>query len=278
MSRQKKASGPITLAKLQRGCFKAYIMGDTPLIVHAWSKKAITEMLAKQMGQKLPRFPKSPVEDFLASIYRTENGEYGFPATAIKRAMVETCTSMSKEITKVAARQAIYIPAKRGWQQSAFSGLLSPIELLELYSPMAPIMREDMVRLNGKTPDIRYRAEFWPWALRFEILFNTAVVSDATIAALIDTAGFACGLGEWRQERCGVNGQFRLATAAEQKQIDAWAKKGSVAPKLPDEKAFILKLQEDIRKYGEASEDEEETAKSHATSENGSRPGKAARQ
>jgi hypothetical protein len=260
MAISKKSSGPIELQKLERKVFKAYVIGESPLIVHAWSKKALIEILAKQMGQKIPRFPRHPVQDFMDSMYRMDNGNFGFPATALKRVMVDACTSMSKELTKVAARQALFVPAGHGTAISAFSGQPVPIQLIEIHSPVAPGMREDSVRLNGRTADLRYRAEFWPWAMRFTVIYNAKVVSMTTVANLLDTAGFACGLGEWRQERGGVNGQFRLATPAEQKQIDKWAEKGSIQPKITAEAEteFLERLQDDLKKYGEAAFVEEE--------------------
>ena len=100
------------------------------------------------MGQKLPKFPKSPVRDFLDSIYHTDDGAYGFPAPGFKGAMVEACTSMNKEITKVAARQSFYIEAEQGRSQSAFAGLETPMQMLRIHSPVAPSMREDNVRVG----------------------------------------------------------------------------------------------------------------------------------
>lgn len=251
-TKEKAKAGPIKLPELKRSVFTAYVIGDSPLIVHAWSKKARIEMLAKQMGQKLPKYPKSPVRDFLDSIYRTDDGAYGFPATALKKAMVESCTSMNKEITKVASRQAFFIEAEQGHSNSAFAGLQTPMQLVRIYSPNPPAMREDGVRLNGKTADLRYRAEFWPWAMKISVIYNSLVVSNATISALVDTSGFAVGIGEWRQEKGGTYGQFRLANAVEIKSINAWIKAGAKEPTLPDEKAFLAQLNDEIRLYGEA--------------------------
>lgn len=248
-------SGPVDLPELKRSVFTAYIIGDSPLIVHAWSKKARIEMLAKQMGQKLPRFPKSPVKDFLESIYRTDDGAYGFPASAMKKAMVVACTSMNKEITKIAAQQAFFVEAEQGHSQSAFAGLTTPMQLVRIHSPNPPAMREDGVRLNGKTADLRYRAEFQPWAMKVRIIYNDSVVTARTIAALIDTAGFAVGLGEWRQEKSGTYGQFRLADPNEIKQIEQWIAVGHKEPSLPDEKAFLEELNQAIRMFGEADSD-----------------------
>ena len=47
------------------------IVGDTPLIMHAWSEKAKREMLQKQMKatKTSAREAKNPVEDFIRSMY-----------------------------------------------------------------------------------------------------------------------------------------------------------------------------------------------------------------
>lgn len=47
------------------------IVGDTPLIMHAWSEKAKREMLEKQMKKtkSSAREAKNPVEDFIRSMY-----------------------------------------------------------------------------------------------------------------------------------------------------------------------------------------------------------------
>lgn len=47
------------------------IVGDTPLIMHAWSDKARKEMLDKQTKKTTTkaREAKNPVEDFIRSMY-----------------------------------------------------------------------------------------------------------------------------------------------------------------------------------------------------------------
>lgn len=250
--------GPIELPELKRGLFRAYIIGDSPLIVHAWGRKALIEMLAKHMGQPLPRFPKSPVQDFLNSLYRMDDNGYGFPANGFKKCLVTSCTSMNKEINQTVTRQAFTVKGEIGYQQSAFAGLKTPMPLFRVHSPEPPHIREDAVKLNGKLPDLRYRAEFWPWAMIVDLSYNQRLVTQATIAALIDTAGFAVGLGEWRQEKNGINGTFRLADPTERAMVDKWAALPHQEPFLPDEKQFLAELTEAVRKYGVLQEDEQE--------------------
>jgi len=106
-------------------------------------------------------------------------------------------------MTKVAARQAFHV-----------DGEYAVIEGDE------PTMREDMVRVGMGTADIRYRGEFRNWWTTIDIKYNANVLSAEQILNLMQTAGFAVGVGEWRPERDGQYGRFHVATAAEMKAID----------------------------------------------------------
>lgn len=254
-------AGPIDLPQLQRRIFPVYLMGETPIIVHAWSQKALEEMVAKQMGQKMPQTNRSPVEDFKSSLYHLNDGAYGFPATGIKRALVSACSSMNKEISQTLVRQAFFISGEEGTSKSGLSGLESPMQLLRVHSPNPPRMREDAVRVGpfgNRKATVTYRAEFSPWAMRFNLVYNALVVTPSTVAAIVDTAGFAVGLGEWRQEKGGIYGQYRLADKKETAEIDKWAKMKPKAPVLPDEEKFLHDLYERVKKYGVKQDENEE--------------------
>jgi hypothetical protein len=69
-----------------------------------------------------------------------------------------------------------------------------------------------MVRLQGKTADIRYRGEFKEWSASVPVQVNTSVLSVEQIANLFLIAGFAVGVGEWRPERNGQYGRFELGS------------------------------------------------------------------
>jgi hypothetical protein len=72
-------------------------------------------------------------------------------------------------------------------------------------------MREDMVRLQGSTADIRYRGQFVEWSAAVPVLVNTVALSIEQLANLFVLAGFAVGVGEWRPERNGQYGRFEVA-------------------------------------------------------------------
>jgi hypothetical protein len=213
----KKENIGIELPALDLKMMEVTIIGDTPLIVHAWSQKARGEMLAKQMKKAGgAKQDKDPVADFEASMYRFADGGYGFPSVAFKSAAVTAGTSVAG-LTKIAARQAFQILGEDMDIAGAFEGAKSRVNLARLGGD-EPQMREDMVKVGMGTADLRYRAEFPKWFARILVRHNANVLSQAQILNLINTAGFAVGVGEWRPERDGQNGMFHIAS---QRDIDA---------------------------------------------------------
>jgi hypothetical protein len=225
----------IELPPLQLAHAEIGIMGDTPLIVHAWSQKAKGEMLLKQMKQPVHREAKDPVEAFLRSMYRTDSEHYGIPAVGVKNAMVTACTSV-EGITKTAARQAFIIVGERGKTKAAFADLFSPQDLVRVLSPNPPALREDMVRLSGigNAADLRYRPEFWPWGAKLIIKYNANVLSLDQLLNLLNTSGFGVGLCEWRPERNGQSGTFHVADEADMRELESRPWQMHQEPALPD--------------------------------------------
>lgn len=202
-----KAPSPITieLPPMTIERIDVPIVGDSPLICHAWSKKAREEMLAKQMKKpKIGRAAKDPWMDFCESLYwldgmpekptekDVETGRFGFPSIAFKSAAITAVTTIGS-LTKVMARQCFHI---RG-------------EFVQILGP-PPSMREDTVRVGMGTADIRHRAEFTDWSAVLTVDFNAAVMTPAQIVTLIEAGGFGCGVGDWRPEKDGTYGRFHV--------------------------------------------------------------------
>jgi hypothetical protein len=186
----------IELPALKIETLSLMLIGDSPLIVHAWSEKAKRQMLEKQMKKATKaKEAKDPEADYEACFYRTETGAYGFPAIGVKSAMVSACRFVDMKMTE--ARGAFHIDC----------------EMLSVIGDPRP--REDMVRLNLATADIRYRPEFPDWRIPVTIKFNASVISPEQIANLLNTAGFAIGIGEWRPERNGSYGRFHVGGEAD---------------------------------------------------------------
>lgn len=172
------------------------LVGDSPLIVHAWSEKAKRQMLDKQMKKATKaKEAKDPEADYEACFYRTPGGAYGFPAIGVKAAMISACRFADMKMT--AARGAFHIDC----------------EMLEVIGDPRP--REDMVRVGMGTADIRYRPEFPEWRIPVTLKINASVISAEQVANLLNIAGFGVGIGEWRPERNGQYGRFHVAAEDE---------------------------------------------------------------
>ena len=187
------------------------IIGDTPLLVHAWSEKAKRQMLEAQTKKATRgRETRDPDADYRSSIYRLPDGSHGIPSVGLKNAAVTACTSIAS-VTKVAARQAFFILGQRSTSNGAHQGALTSDSLVPLLGLAPPNMHEALVRVGMGNADLRWRAEYFPWACEFIVRFNERALSAEQVINLIDTAGFAVGINEWRPEKSGDLGRFHVA-------------------------------------------------------------------
>lgn len=212
----KKQEEVIEISKLDIQRAKIKIVGDSPLIVHAWSEKAKRMMLEAQMKttKTKARETRDPYDDFIQSMYWLEgkpekstveefdkavkNGaKWGFPVGAIK----------------VAGNAAAY---RLGWVKNQ-TGLRGSYFLATEYGDMGeikgsiPEMREDMVRVGMGTADLRYRGEFKDWYMEFILEYNASGdLSLEQIINVINAGGYAVGIGEWRPEKDGTFGRYHV--------------------------------------------------------------------
>lgn len=203
----REAPAALVVPRLELKTMTVRLVGDSPLICHAFSQKAKQQMLDKM--QKKPKQAKevrNPVADFWESLYVLRGAElvdrstsdipagvvFGFPSIAFKSAAVDACSHVDG-ITKVEARGAFHING----------------EFVELEG--MPILREDVARVGMGVADLRYRGEFRDWAVTFPLRYNPRVLSAEQIANLFNIAGFAIGVGDWRPQRDGQFGMFRYA-------------------------------------------------------------------
>ena len=192
------------------------VVGDTPLIMHAWSEKAKRMMLEAQMGiaKGKKKEVKNPADDFIRSMYwltpMPEDGtmesfeeaiangaRFGFPVTAFKQAAISAAYRMGWAKDKMSMRGAFYIDSDENG-------------MIEIHSDTHE-MREDMVKVGMGTADIRYRGEFKNWYADLTISYNAnGQYSLENIVNIINAGGYVCGVGEWRPERDGQYGMFHV--------------------------------------------------------------------
>lgn len=204
--------------------FSVWLIGDTPLIVHAWSEKARREMLSKQVkSTKGGKEIRDPEADFISSLYDMGDGAFGFPAMGVKNAILSVAHK-DKGIARSAVMGALWVDADMIRVRPAVAGAICDMPIIKIHGT-EPEMREDMVKIGGiqKIANLAYRGQFTVWAMKVTGRFNTTVLTADALAFLIQEAGTACGLGEWRNERKGVFGAFHLADATEEAAWGAYA-------------------------------------------------------
>ncbi len=194
------------------------IVGDTPLIVHAWSDKAKKMMLDNQTGvtKTKAKEKKDPFADFMDSMYWItekpskstpeefakavkKDAKWGFPVGAIKQAANSAAYRLKWVKNQMELRGTYFLESEYG-------------DLGEIKGSI-PEIREDMVRVGMGTADIRYRAEFKDWYMDFILEYNASGgMTLEQIINCINAGGYCCGLGEWRPERDGIFGRFHVET------------------------------------------------------------------
>jgi hypothetical protein len=207
--------------------FNIWLVGDTPLICHAWSLKARLSMLSKQTkAVKDALEVRDPHADFKSSLYEmTEgSGEYGFPLGGVKNCIL-SMAHKDRGVPKTTVRSALQLQANIVRVRPALAGAICDMPLCRIYGG-EPEMREDMVRIGQgvrKTATLAYRAQFWPWAIKIVGRINTRMVPAEALVFLAREGGVATGIGEWRNEKDGIFGSFHPARPNEGAEWDRFA-------------------------------------------------------
>lgn len=201
------------------------VVGETPLVVHAWSEKAKREMLDKQMKKaKTAKTAKNPWLDFCDSLYWITPKPEVFDEKTKDRIITEEDIAKAKFGFPTAAFKSAAVDAVRnvdGMTMTLAKGVFHVIgELSEIHSAKPPRMREDMVRLSTGVADIRFRGEFQlPWWIKLQVRYNAGVISVEQVFNLFNIAGFCSGLGEHRpsspESKNGSGGMFHVASSEE---------------------------------------------------------------
>lgn len=222
-----KKSATVEIKPMELQTVDITIVGTTPLIIHAWSDKAKQMMLDKQRGKatKTKHETKIPVNDFMAACYwLTEQPEpgvddeeaeanyhaaiaagakFGFPVTGIKQSAIMGAKRGGLDVVATELRGSFFLEGATEASTNDIAEIISE----------PPIMRDDMVKVGGmsKTADIRFRPQFNDWEIPMRMTYNVnGKYSLEQLLNCFNVGGFVCGIGEWRPERDGQNGMYRL--------------------------------------------------------------------
>lgn len=219
----------IEIPPIEIGVLRVRVEGISPLICHQFSQKTRQMLLQKAMRTATKqREPKDPEAEFQGARYRVDRkGRFvtnqkaretqkladAVPARYFKEAMVQAARHVPS-ISMVEAQQLAFIsPNAQGLPIETRNGKGWVTYGIDL----EPEIDESVQRVGGKgqgtgTPDIRYRPIYDPWSCVVEVHFNTKLIGDSQVVALLNYAGFHAGVCEHRpsKSRSGQNGMFRV--------------------------------------------------------------------
>ena len=214
--RKKEVEAVVEVKPIKIKEMEITIKGLSPLIVNNFNEKSKQQILDAQQKKPKTKEIRNPIEDFMRACYWltpmpeefTEEsfGEavkmgarFGFPAVSFKKAATSAAYRQGWTKDKVTANGSFWL-----------LGINDP-EFVEIETDESPVMREDMVKLNGTTADIRYRGEYKRWKCKCKISYlKDGVFSLENLISMINLGGFSCGIGEWRIEKGGINGAFHV--------------------------------------------------------------------
>lgn len=197
----------ITLKPINTKLVTFTIIGTSPLIQHKFSAKIEKQLKDKKLG-KTGRVKKreisDPEQEFQDATHLTADGEYGIPAGALKKCIINAAHK-DIGIEKTLVRKSLFIRCD------------DPENVLALDCD-PPIMREDIIRVSNGAPDVRWRPEFKEWSCEITAEIDADNMPVDALINLVDRAGFGVGLHEQRPEKGGEFGRFRVDTTKEVKE------------------------------------------------------------
>jgi len=224
-----------TVDKMKTESFKVTIQGISMLVVNNLRAKHQIDMIRRRLlglSTTTKGKVRDPIAEYLAARYIAENGEDGVPTHGIK---LSICSALQFyqdiDMTMARARRIIHVNVgeditairfnkPKSKQIIVFESEEQELKDGETPKPLysgeidkgLPTMREDIVRLQGgaRAPDLRYRPMYEGWECDVTVTHPPKIITRQSVLNLISFAGESIGLCEWRPEKGGQWGMYRI--------------------------------------------------------------------
>lgn len=202
-----------------------HMVSTTPFIMHRFAQKAWQELLypsaKKNRAERASSLKHNPLEEYRGCFYRNRNPEepslFHLPNGMIHKAMAAAALDMPGFAKTEIAR----------WCSIANSN----INLFGIPQTYFAMVRNSD---QNRTPDVRMRPIFPKCAFSVEVDYKMDPLTDNHVLNLLGAAGVIVGIGDWRPQKGGSMGKFRLCAANDPEYKEIVAKGGRVA----QQKAF----------------------------------------
>ena len=219
---KKKTSEPtaIVINEIETEVVKFNVVGTSPLIMHRFASKAWQELLfpspEKNKAERAQTLKHDPLAEYRECMYRNRDAKrqtlFHLPNGMFHGAMTSA---------------AIDMPGAKRAQMERLTRVTDVN--IDLYGVpqmfMAMVRNSDMAR----TPDVRTRAIFPQYACSVSVRYVRGMITQRAIANLFGAAGFIVGIGDWRPQRGGPYGSYRLVADNDKEFVSITRNQGRAA-------------------------------------------------
>jgi hypothetical protein len=178
-----------------------YVLGTSPLIMNRFNQKAWHELLlpsqARNRADMEQTLKHDPVAEFRGAVYRNRDPEepslIHIPNGAFHGCIASAALDMPGA-TKAKIERLTRITDVN----------INLFGLPQLF--MSMVRNSDM----NRTPDVRTRPIFPEWCCKVSVRYVRKILSERTVSNLFGAAGSIVGIGDWRGQKGGPYGAFRL--------------------------------------------------------------------
>jgi hypothetical protein len=197
----KKREATIVVNEIRMNEVGFCVLGQSPMIMHRYLLKAWQELLLpsrrKTAAERDRALKHDPFAEFRGAVYRNRDSNTAslihVPHGAFHGAL---------------ASAAIDIPGATKAKMERLTSITDvTVELFGIPHIFCAMVRNSD---QNRTPDVRTRPIFPEWACRVTIQYVKDLLTERAIGNLFGAAGTIVGIGDWRPQKGGPYGRWRV--------------------------------------------------------------------
>jgi len=175
--------------------------GVTPILFNRKTDELLWKLISKEKSAKTAAAPGTPREMCEPKLYRTQKGAPYIPGEMLMSALINAGQFIRLDGKRqVSTAKSTVLPA--------FLTLLDHV--LELPNPNWEVDLRGGVNPNGGEAVAIIRPRFDEWGFTANVLIEDTEIGEDKMRQLFDYAGTRMGLGDFRPQRKGTYGKFRV--------------------------------------------------------------------
>jgi hypothetical protein len=200
MAKQAKEQQQLLILRIEYGEARFNLLGASPMIMHRFSQKAWRELLLPSPKANRAELEQNlkhdPLNEYRGAFYRNRDTNrptfFHIPNMQVHGAL---------------ASAALDTPGVNKTQMERLTAVTDVN--IDLYG--VPQMFMSMVREGqARTPNVRTRPIFPQWGCTVTVRYRKNIITERNLATLMTGAGEGVGIGDWRPQKGGPYGTFKI--------------------------------------------------------------------